>query len=117
MTDLKLFFVNAVMFALLLAASAESRSATGVAVSSAVKIGVSLQIIDACSVASQADSVRVRCRSTVQRSDDSVTDSRISPALVSEQWCPRDQFAATAQESVCSEVRAPGSDRQLVFTF
>jgi hypothetical protein len=111
-TDLKLFFVNAVMFALLLAASAESRSAPG-----AVMVGVSLQVVDACGVASQADSVRVRCRSTMKLANGSTTDSRTSPALVSEQWCPRDKFAATAQESVCSEARAPGSDLQLVFTF
>ena len=109
MTDLKLFFVNAVMFALLLAASAESCWAAG-----SVTVGVSLEIVDACGVATQADSVRVGCRSTMQRTNGSTTESRMSPALISEQWC---QFTGAAQESVCSEVRAPGSERQLVFTF
>ena len=117
MTDLKLLFVNAVMFALLLATSGESLSATGAAQSPSVMVGVSLQIVDACGVVSQAGSVLARCRSAVTRADSSMTGSPITPVLVTEQWCPRDKLADTGQESVCSEVRTPDSDRLLVFTF
>ena len=109
--------MNAVMFALLLGASAESRSATEAPRSPAAMVGVSLQIVDACGVVSQAGSARLRCRTSVTGADGSMTASGISPALVSEQWCPREKLAATTQESVCSGVRAPDSDRQLVFTF
>ena len=112
---LKRLFLSTVMFALLPNASAESRSITGAR--SAAAVGVSLQIVDACGVASQATGPQLRCRSTVARTAGSV--SRNSPALISTQWCRHEQFAASSpQELVCSKVRASDSDQQLVvFTF
>ena len=112
---LKRLLLSTVMFALLPNASAESRSITGAR--SAAAVGVSLQIVDACGVVSQATGPQLRCRSTVARTAGSV--SRNSPALISTQWCRHEQFAAsTPQELVCSKVRAPDSDQQLVvFTF
>ena len=117
MDSLRNLLLSAVMFALLPDAIAESRSETGGAQSPAAMVGVSLQIVDACGVASQAAGVLLRCRSTAARAADSV--SRVSPAVVSTQWCRREEPAASgAQEFVCSEVRTPGSDQQLmVFTF
>jgi hypothetical protein len=117
MDSLRNLFLGAVMFALLPDAIAESRSVTEGARSPAAMVGVSLQIVDACGVASQAAGVLLRCRSTAARAAGSV--SRLSPALVSTQWCRSEGPAASsAQEFVCSEVRTPGSDQQLiVFTF
>ena len=103
------------MFALLHHASTESHAATGVA--PAAKVSVSLQIVDACGVASQAAGAQLRCRSTMARAAGSVSYS--SPALVSTQWCRLEQPAgASAQETVCSEMRGSSSDQQVVvFTF
>jgi hypothetical protein len=113
---LKRHFLSVVVLALLLYASAESRSATGSARSPQVSVGVWLQIVDACGVASQTAGAQLRCRSTMARAAGSVSAG--SPALVSVQWCRREEPAgASAQQAVCSEVRAPDSDQQLIFTF
>ena len=112
---LKRLFLSTVMLALLPDASAESRSITGAR--SAAAVGVSLQIVDACGVASQASGLQLRCRSTVAPTAGSV--SRNSPALISTQWCRYEQLAASSsQELVCSNVRVSDSDQQLVvFSF